>query len=259
MNKHLDVFFYYIRNFIIKFLKLSGLFKSFEWTVIKFFNKRRKLSRKYIKGNGLEIGALHTPLIVSSKHAKVTYLDRQSNADLRKHYPELKDFRFVNVDIVDDGERLAKITNESQDFVIANHFIEHCENPIVTLINHFRVLKRNGILFLAVPNKLFTFDSNRPITTIQHLWGDYKNGPMISRWNHYQEYVEYALKLKGEDKINKAKELMEQRYSIHFHVWTPESFRNLILYIKRKLGINLSILYFSTNINEFIVILEKNE
>ena len=76
----------------------------------------------YIKGAGIEIGALHSPLPVP-KQAKVKYVDRMSVADLRKHYPEKKTSNLVAVDIVDNGETLAMLANDSQDFVIANHFL----------------------------------------------------------------------------------------------------------------------------------------
>lgn len=46
--------------------------------------------------------------------------------DLREHYSELSSLDLVIVDIICDGEKLEKIENDSQDFVIANHFFEHC-------------------------------------------------------------------------------------------------------------------------------------
>ena len=61
-------------------------------------------------------------------------------------------------------ESLATIPDGSQDFVIADHFIEHCQDPISALTIHFRVLKTGGILYMAVPDKRFTFDKDRPVT-----------------------------------------------------------------------------------------------
>src|SRR4028119_2450886 len=93
---------------------------------------RLLLSCFYLQGQGLEVGALHEPLQLSAK-ANVKYVDRLSVTDLRRHYPELNSLKLVDVDIIDDGERLATIPNSSQDFVIANHMLEHCMNPIQTL------------------------------------------------------------------------------------------------------------------------------
>jgi hypothetical protein len=102
---------------------------------------REMLAHFYLKGEGLEIGALHNPLTVGPK-AKVRYVDRMSVPDLKKHYPELNNLPLVPVDIVDDGEHLKTIADGTQNFVIANHFIEHCSNPIETFRNLFRVLKK---------------------------------------------------------------------------------------------------------------------
>ena len=88
-------------------------------------SRRELITNLYIKGKGIEIGALHNPLIVPES-AKVKYVDRMTVFDLREHYSELSSLDLVIVDIICDGEKLEKIENDSQDFVIANHFFEHC-------------------------------------------------------------------------------------------------------------------------------------
>ena len=65
--------------------------------------------------------------------AHARYVDRYSREDLRREYPELRTHDLVEVDVVDDGETLATVADASADFVIANHFIEHTEDPIRTL------------------------------------------------------------------------------------------------------------------------------
>src|SRR5262249_28614265 len=126
---------------------------------------RETIADQYIRGQGIEIGALHMPLRVP-RSAKVKYVDRFSADGLRAHYPELNDEDIVQVDIVTDGERLEAIADATQDFVIANHFIEHCQNPIGALLNMFRVLKLGGVLYLAIPDKRCSFDADRPSTTL---------------------------------------------------------------------------------------------
>src|SRR5437868_3415445 len=83
---------------------------------------RADVARVYLRGQGIEIGALHRPLRVPRK-ARVSYLDRLPRADLYRQYPTLAGHHFVPVDIVDDAERLARVADGSQDFVIANHFL----------------------------------------------------------------------------------------------------------------------------------------
>src|SRR5512136_777634 len=149
---------------------------------------REYLSAAFLHGSGLEIGALHNPLPVPWG-VRVAYVDRLPVADLRLQYPELRGKRFVAVDILDDGETLRTIGDESQDFVIANHFLEHCEDPIGAIENFSRVLKVGGIAFLAVPDKRFTFDRERPLTSVEHLLRDHEIGPTSSRLQHLEEWT----------------------------------------------------------------------
>lgn len=177
--------------------------------------------------------------------------------DLRKHYPELEKFILSRVDLVDNGETLKKIKNGSQDFVIANHFIEHCENPIAVLKNHLRVLKRNGTLFWAIPDKRYTFDNVRDLTIIDHINNDFLRGGKYSRKAHYREWVSKIMGLKNNDAAKKYKELMSTQYSIHFHVWTSQSFLEFLKFVKKTYKFPFAILKLVSNINEFIIILKK--
>ena len=245
-----------LKNFINDILEITGLFKFTHTLITKLFSKREALSKQFIKGKGIEIGALHLPL--KTYNAKVTYVDRMDVKGLRKHYPELRKFSLMKVDIIDNGERLAKIKNESQDFVIANHFIEHCENPIAVLKNHLRVLKKNGILYWAIPDKRYIFDNSRNLTTVDHIDNDFKKGGRYSRKEHYYEWVEKIMGLKNSDAVKKSKELMNTKYSIHFHVWTLKSFLEFLLFVKKEYKFPFVILKAVGNINEFIIILKKD-
>ena len=140
---------------------------------------REDLAEAFIAGTGLEIGALHQPLRVSTS-AKVRYVDRMDVAGLREHYPELQRLKLVTVDVIDDGEKLKTVANGSQDFLIANHFLEHTQNPIGTLRRFFEVLRVGGVLYLAIPDKRGTFDRNRPLTSFEHLLKDDRQGPAWS-------------------------------------------------------------------------------
>ena len=72
--------------------------------------------------------------------------------------------------MIDDGETLATVPDSPRDFVIANHFIEHTEDPIAhAAATTLRVLRPGGVLYMAVPDKRFTFDVDRPVTPLEHL------------------------------------------------------------------------------------------
>lgn len=188
---------------------------------------RETVARVYLRGAGLEIGALHNPLAVPPS-AKVRYVDRMSTPNLRRQYPELARRALVEVDIVDDGERLGTVADATQDFVVANQVLEHCENPLFTLEQWLRVLKHGGVLFLSLPDKRFSFDADRPVTTIEHLLRDYSEGPAWSRRAHFDEWVRLVEHAEAPDVDARVDELLQIQYSIHFHVWTQAEMLEMV-------------------------------
>lgn len=220
---------------------------------------RKKLAAAYLRGNGIEIGALDQPLPVP-RGAHVTYVDRMTVPDLRRQYPELQSLALTSVARIEDGERLASFPDGTQDFVIANHFIEHCANPIAAIENHFRVLKPEGCLFMATPDKRFTFDKLREITPLAHLWHDYEGCPDWTAEQHFEDFVRgmNAFHQQGltEAQIQKNKDdLLAQDYSIHYHVWTAESWLDFVLSLRRLLNFEIEV--FLHNGLETDIVLRK--
>lgn len=216
---------------------------------------RRQIASRYLFGSGIEIGALHSPLEIPA-NATVRYVDRMTVADLRKQYRELAEYELVEVAIIDDGETLPSIADASVDFVIANHMIEHCQNPIGTIEHHLRVLKLNGILYMAVPDKRYTFDCDRPITSLEHLIRD-SEGPEWSMRSHFEEWNRLVNKVPEDQVAASTQHLIDINYSIHFHVWTQVEFLELLLYCQNKLPFTFEIELLQKNGIEFIVILRK--
>ena len=144
---------------------------------------REFIAACHIRGDGIEVGALQAPLPLPPA-ARVKYVDRMANERLRAHYPELSGQPLVDVDVVDDGETLASFADASLDFVVANHFLEHCQDPIATFASFLRVLRPGGIVYAAVPDKRHTFTSDRATTTLEHLLRDHRDGPTTSRQTH---------------------------------------------------------------------------
>ncbi len=241
-----------VRNIMRKFLTLDGSSVNHHdgWD-------RAAIANKYLKGDGIEIGALHSPLKVPPS-VRVKYVDRMTTPDLRKQYPELNALNLVDIDITDDGERLDSIQGSTQDFVIANHFIEHCQNPLMTLSNMFRVLKQDGILYLTVPDKRFTFDIDRPVTPLDHIWRDFEEGGEWSRRQHFEEWVRLVNKVEDTAEVEKrVDELIGIDYSIHFHAWTQLEMLEFILALNRKLGLRFDVEFLFKNGEECIFILRK--
>lgn len=228
-------------------------------TSVKKGNRiRRELSWRYLRGAGIEVGALHAPLPVSGE-ARVTYVDRMPVDDLRKHYPELNGLDLVPVDVVDDGERLDTFQAASQAFVVSNHFLEHTQDPIRTLKRHVEVLAPGGKLYLAIPDKRLTFDSERPETTLEHLIQDHERGPEGSYRDHLREYAEKVEKCQPKDLEARVDQLAATNYSIHFHVWSEHSFRRFVNFMIDVQGLPARLIEMRGNPlrQECIAILER--
>lgn len=218
--------------------------------------------KKYIHGEGIEIGALQNPLDLSGlKIKKLYYVDKLPIGKLRKHYPELNNIPLIKPDIIDDAQTLRKITKNSLDFIIANHLIEHLDNPILALVNWTDKLKMNGIIFLTVPDKRFTFDKNRNLSSLEHITKDYEASEEErhkDNLEHYEEWVKCIQGKSGEAAKKEVKRLMDIDYSIHFHVWTSKSFKGVISSVIRKCKLPLKIIVNSkTIVNEFTFILKR--
>jgi len=207
---------------------------------------RVALSKAYIRGRGLEIGALHNPLWVPTK-THVVYVDRLDGDGLRADYPELSALPLVEVDVIDDGEKLDKFRPNSQDFIIANHFLEHTQNPIGTIRRHLEVLREGGVLFMAVPDKRFTFDVHRPETDFAHVLRDDLEGPEWSHEDHLIEYGALVARHSGDALASYVDHLRTSKYSIHFHVWSEASLRDFLERIRSELGLRLKIEAFVFN------------
>jgi SAM-dependent methyltransferase len=219
---------------------------------------RAFFSHSFCGGRGIEIGALLHPTPLPPG-ARVRYVDRMTVPELRRQYPELDKAELVNVDIVDSGETLATLPDGQEDFVIAGQFIEHCQNPVRAVVNMLRVVKHEGFVLLTVPDKRFTFDKDRPITTHEHLLDECLNGTDPTRKEHYREWVRSSHGETDEAKVEAAAEgLMARDYSIHYHVWDSEAFLRFLMFIKERFALPFEIWATLRNGSELIVVLRKS-
>jgi hypothetical protein len=136
--------------------------------------------------------------------------------------------------------------------------LEHTENPIGTIRNHLRKVRDNGVLYYAVPDKWAGFDRERPITPFEHLVRDDREGPTVSRLEHFHEWVRLVTNVTQPDEIERqVRELLAMNYSIHFHVWDSHHFRLFLEHANQYLGSPFRIEHLDQNQNEMIAILRK--
>lgn len=211
---------------------------------------REDLARRYLRGDGLEIGALNRPLRVPPG-ASVRYVDRVAAAELRARYPEYAHQWIVDPAVIDDAETLATVPDASVDFVIANHVLEHLENPLGALRSWLRALRPDGIVYLAIPDKRRTFDAERPSTPLDHLLRDASEGPGWSRTAHYEEWVRLV------EPHEDAAALEAERKDIHFHVWALEDLLRLLAALAGEHGFPFGVELVQANGNEVLIVLRR--
>ena len=215
----------------------------------------------WLRGDGIEIGALHRPL-VAPPGARVTYVDRLPDAELRAHYPELNGMPFAPVTALGTAEDLSAFADSSLDFVIANHLLEHLPDPIAGLMEFHRVLRPDGALYMALPDSRVTFDSTRELTSPEHIIEEHRHGTGSNRAAHYRDWVVNAEK-RVDDADARIAELMEMDYSIHFHCWRADTFIEFLLAAEKEAGIDFEIAAFAPPEHpaddEFILLLLKGK
>jgi SAM-dependent methyltransferase len=191
---------------------------------------REELARQYIRGDGIEVGALNAPLVVP-QCARVKYVDYKSAEGLAVQYPGDPNVSSIrHPDIVSDFESLHGISDGSLDFVIANHVLEHVENPLLALTAVSRVLRYGGVAFIALPDKRFTFDKRRAVTSLGHIVRDFNTGPLDSRREHYRDWAANVERLAAKEAEERATALESEVANIHFHVWDFPAMRKMFDY-----------------------------
>jgi SAM-dependent methyltransferase len=216
------------------------------------------LANIHLQGNGIEIGALYRPQQLPSR-CTVRYVDRLSTQQLRTEYAELAAYDLVDVDIVDDGQTLRSFADESEDFIVANHFLEHCEDAIGTLINLFRVVRTGGHVLLTLPNKRGTSDAPRTPTTVDHFIADHLDGGAASRHEHVVDWVRHVEGLyESEHVALRIRDLERSPESIHFHVFTEIEMVELIAVAARQFDVPVQLLHLARKDDaEVVMVLQK--
>lgn len=215
---------------------------------------RADVAARFLDGDGIEIGALDLPLPMP-RCARVHYVDYLDADGLESAYRQQlrKGLALVRPDVVDDGARLVRFADESLDFVVANHMLEHVEDPIAALSHQLRVLRPGGVLYLALPHARRTFDVTRRLTSVEHLVRDHSDGAQASRRQHYEECAHAIEGRQGADVAARADEMEAEDLRPHFHVWEPLTFASFLGVT--KLPFSLALLQESGS--EFIVVLRK--
>lgn len=238
---------------------------------------RRWLALRYLPAGscGLEIGALHCPLPLP-RGTRALYIDINMPETLNKLRADAGDM-IVTPDILADGFSLSCIAPESQDFVIANHVLEHTTDALGTLNNWLIALRPGGIIFIAVPRAQRCFDCGRAITSIAHFLEDYHlslAGELTAMRKRNRAHIEEHLTVsapalaeiqgvswvapEGEEREAQIERLLgADSCHIHHHVFTQDSFAALLGLLDRLPGGSVRIEYVARSRVEIVGVVRK--
>ncbi len=136
---------------------------------------------------------------------------------------------------------LKSIPDNTYDFLLSCHSLEHVANPVKALMEWKRVCKYGAMIVLVLPDKLHTFDVDRPYTSFAHLLDDYNKNVGEHDCTHFEEIIKYHDRSKdpGMKSSTEIADLLKNNYSIrvaHHHVFSQE----LVLDLLKFCGFNIT-------------------
>ena len=183
---------------------MKYLLKKLEAKFRYYVPKHLKSKNKYIKAikglKGIEIGG---PSFTFSNKGLLPVYESIKNLDgcnfstntvwegslvAGETYHYCKN-RKPGIQFIAEGNDLPQIPDNTYDFVLSCHNLEHFANPLKALQEWKRITKPDGYLILVLPDKHKTFDHKRTTTKITHLIEDLKNNTTEDDTTHFPEVI----------------------------------------------------------------------
>jgi hypothetical protein len=112
---------------------------------------------------------------------------------------------------------------------------------------------------MCLPDKRYTFDIDREVTSFEHIVRDYEEGPEWSRRGHFEEWVRLVERVNGNEEVaRRVQVLMDQKYSIHYHVWTQPDMWDMLHRARDVLKVSFEIELMMRSEGEAIIVARKN-
>ena len=134
-----------------------------------------------LTGKGLEVGGPSKPfesLLGIYKFADLDNCNFHAKTIWEGEISEGRTFRYgdkIGKQFIREASDL-RFPDNSYDFIISSHMLEHSANPVKVLLEWRRVLRSYLLLVLPEGHKTITTDRRRPITPLEHMISDYRRG-----------------------------------------------------------------------------------
>lgn len=197
----------------------------------------------------LEIGALSAPTYDDDEGQDVRHLDwfsREELIELHGNDGERDPAAIPHIDYVIKSPLFGEAIADHFDLVIANHVLEHVPDAIRWLQQIEKISTDGGRLFLAIPDRRYTFDYLRPESTFVDLLRTHDQRLDRADFYHVLSSILYHRPVFAPDAwagriaealaqsrlpvpmaIARARELAKTYTSVHCHVFTRDSFERV--------------------------------
>ena len=234
---------------------------------------------------GVEMGPLHAP-IVKKSDGHIIYVDHADTDTILEKYknnPEVDPAKIVKIDAVWGKHDLKETVGTTVDYIIASHVVEHVPNLIGWLNELADALTDTGQIRLAVPDKRYTLDLYRRLTSLADVMAAYVQNtkrPLPAQIIDHHLYARdlnfreiwngtvAAFEAPGPLQLKNALQLAEESFAqgiyndVHCWVFTPASFANLMQDLSRLGLVKLKCTGFTATAYEdleFFVALGKTD
>jgi SAM-dependent methyltransferase len=204
-------------------------------------------------------------MVPTKTYATVEYVDVLSNEMLESRYG-LPASHLVPLAHVIDGNNLSVYRDGELDFLIANHVLEHFDDPVGGLIEWLRILKPGGRLFITLPNhRSNCYDWQRIPARAEHLELDYSDpsGRPARNLKHYEDFAQAINQWPdGDPNIHRqAMEWTEANDRHHYHVYDEQTVVDVLTLAARHAGCGLRFIggLLPAQGFEFLMVVEKTE
>ena len=200
---------------------------------LSLYDIRFEISRQFLKGKGIEIGAGASPQRLPDG-VVCEYFDKR-NAD------ELSGLFNISKNDLKQVYSLGEFWKrfpDGADFLIAHQVLEHTPNPILTLVEWNNYLKDGGVVVISVPDSESLPDKDRLIPPFEHVLSDFILGRSDNSFESREHIYSFLMGwldngwLKAQDKYalawaahNSAK---AKSNDLHWHALDTELFEKII-------------------------------
>ncbi|HEV2740824.1 MAG TPA: glycosyltransferase, partial [Candidatus Elarobacter sp.] len=210
----------------------------------------------------LEVGPSYSPIAPKADGWMTTIVDHTTRTNLVEKYRHERDVwvdRIEDVDFVwSDGsiaDAVPAALHGTFDVVVASHVIEHVPDVIAFLRSTATLLRDDGTVILAVPDKRFCFDYFRPLATTAQVLEAHESGrTRHTRRTAFEQYaysvnndgtgawgqeavanVTFALGFGTAVDLLTAFDADREAAYVDMHAWqfTPSSFQLIVLELAR--------------------------